>query len=73
MKGWGLNEEVELLNTLKHIDSLGFKFILSNVIEHKGKVNTLLLEWISENNYRITDIGKSGWRYTKNEVLITNY
>lgn len=73
MKGWGLNEEVELLNTLKHIDSLGFKFILSNVIEHKGKVNTLLLEWISENNYRITEIGKSGWRYTKNEVLITNY
>lgn len=73
MKGWGINEEVELLNTLKHIDELGYKFILSNVIIHKDKRHTLLFNWIKENNFRIVEAGVSGWRYAKNEVLILNY
>lgn len=73
MKGWSINEEVELLNILKHIDELGHFFILSNVLEHKGKENTLLKEWIAENNYKVVNIGTSGWRYAKNEVLIMNY
>lgn len=73
MKGWGLNEEVELLNILKMIDNLGYKFILSNVIKHKDKEHTLLIEWIQENNFKIKEAGVSGWRYAKNEVLITNY
>lgn len=73
MKGWGLNEEVELLNILKMIDNMGYKFILSNVIKHKDKEHTLLIDWIHENNFKIRDAGVSGWRYAKNEVLITNY
>ena len=73
MKGWGLNEEVELLNILKRIDDLNYKFILSNVVEHKGKQHTLLIDWLQENNFKMRDVGVSGWRYTKNEVLITNY
>ena len=73
MKGWGLNEEIELLSILKQLDSLGYKFILSNVIKHKDKENTLLTQWIEENGYRIIEAGVSGWRYAKNEVLILNY
>lgn len=73
MKGWSINEEVELLNTLNHINELGYFFILSNVMEHKGKENILLKEWVVENGYRVVDIGTSGWRYAKNEVLILNY
>ncbi len=73
IKGWGLNEEVELLNILKMIDNMGYKFILSNVIKHKDKEHTLLIDWIHENNFKIRDAGVSGWRYAKNEVLITNY
>lgn len=73
MKGWGINEEVELLNTLKMIDDMGYKFILSNVIRHKEKEHTLLINWIQENNFKIRDAGVSGWRYAKNEVLIMNY
>lgn len=73
MKGWGINEEVELLNTLKMIDDMGYKFILSNVIKHKDKEHSLLINWIQENNFKVRDAGVSGWRYAKNEVLITNY
>ncbi|MEY8390289.1 Dam family site-specific DNA-(adenine-N6)-methyltransferase [Lachnospiraceae bacterium] len=73
MKGWGLTEELELLRILKRIDELGFKFILSNVLEHKEKKNELLIEWIAENHYRVIDAGVSGWRYAKNEVLVVNY
>lgn len=73
MKGWGINEEIELLSILKYIDSLGYKFILSNIIKHKDKENTLLLQWIKENGFKIIEAGISGWRYAKNEVLIINY
>lgn len=73
MKGWGINEEIELLSILKQIDTLGYKFILSNVVKHKDKKNTLLLQWIEENGYKIIEAGVSGWRYAKNEVLIINY
>jgi len=73
MKGWSADEEVELLNILSHIDSLGYKFILSNVIHHKDRTNHLLQEWAEEHKYRVVEIGTSGWRYIKNEVLIVNY
>lgn len=73
MKGWSINEELELLNILKHIDDLGYSFMLSNVLQHKDKENTLLKEWIEENGFRVIEIGTSGLRYAKNEVLIVNY
>ncbi len=73
MKGWSADEEVELINTLSYIDSLGYKFILSNVIHHKGRTNHLLQKWAEDHKYRVIEIGTSGWRYAKNEVLIMNY
>lgn len=73
MKGWSADEEVELLNILNMLDSKGYKFMLSNVIHHKERTNHLLLKWVEEHRYRIVDIGTSGWRYAKNEVLILNY
>jgi len=73
MKGWGADEEVELLKTLNYINSIGHKFILSNVMHHTGKTNHLLEKWVEEHGYRIIEIGTSGWRYKKNEILILNY
>lgn len=72
-KGWSINEELELLDILSLIDRKGKKFLLSNVIEHKGKKHELLLNWIATHNYTMIDVGVSGWRYTKHEVLIKNY
>lgn len=73
MKGWSAEEEVELLSVLTHLDEMGYKFMLSNVIYHKDKINNLLLKWIHEHNFKVVEIGTSGWRYTKNEVIIKNY
>ena len=73
MKGWGITEEIEMLTILKHIDKFGYKFMLSNVLEHNGKRNELLEKWIRENHYRVIKAGVSGYRYAKNEVLIVNY
>lgn len=72
-KGWGINEEIELLDILNFLNNKGYKFILSNVIYHKEKTNHLLLNWIQEHNYKVIEIGAKGLRYMKNEVLIKNY
>ena len=72
-KGWGINEELELLNILSMLDSKGYNFILSNVIEHKGKKHDILLNWVKEHKFNVINAGVSGWRYAKNEVLIKNY
>ena len=72
-KGWDAEQEAELLNYLTRLDKAGYKFILSNVIRHKDKINHLLRNWVSEHGYSIIDAGVSGWRYAKNEVIIRNY
>lgn len=72
-KGWTENEEIELLTILKKIDSLGFKFLLSNVVEHHGKKHEILINWVKKNNFKMVDAGISGWRYAKHEVLIKNF
>lgn len=72
-KGWTKVEETQLLDTLLKIDKLGYKFLLSNVVEHNGKKNTILINWIKKNKYKIINAGVSGWRYAKNEVIIKNF
>lgn len=73
MKGWGITQEIELLSILSHLNSMNYKFMLSNVLEHKGKRNELLTQWIEENHFRVIPIGVSGYRYAKNEILVVNY
>jgi len=83
-KGWGINEEKLLLKKLDKLNDRNIRFGLSNVIEHKGKINDFLINWLEKNkNYKINYINKnySNSSYqTKNrdkngsvEVLITNY
>ena len=80
--GWDTNKERALLSYLKELSNNGIKFALSNVIEHKGKTNNLLLQWAIENKFNIIYLDKnySNSNYqskAKNnltaEVLITNY
>ncbi|MDT2782965.1 DNA adenine methylase [Vagococcus fluvialis] len=70
---WTSKDEIKLLNFLDGINKNKQKFLLSNVIEHNGKSNDLLLEWIDKQNYSMEIIGKAGRRYPRTEVLIKNY
>lgn len=74
-------EEIELLNLLDKLNSMGGKFALSNVLYHKGLENTLLINWSKKYNIHYLDKDYSTCNYqlkerdkTKTvEVLVTNY
>ena len=80
--GWNDKKEKELLEFLNSINKQGIKFALSNVTEHRGLKNELLINWAIENQYNIHNINnnynnsnyhkKDKTQITK-EVLITNY
>ena len=65
--------EAELLSFLRRIDKNGQYFMLSNVIEHQGKVNHMLKEWVDTHGYTVVEIGKTGSRYPRTEVLVKNF
>lgn len=68
-EGWTSNHETKLLEYIATLNEQGYKFILSNVIEHKGKVNHILKEWCETNNFNVVEISHS----TRKEVIIYNY
>lgn len=80
--GWTENDEKDLLKYLQTLDVKGIKFALSNVLSNKGKENTLLINWIKENHYKVIHLdysyGNSNYqtkdKQTKaKEVLVINY
>lgn len=70
---WTEDDEIELLDFISDLNKSGYKFLLSNVIEHKGKKNDMLLNWINKNKFIVVDAGKTGKRFPRQEVLIRNY
>ncbi|GAB2765648.1 DNA adenine methylase [Salinimicrobium soli] len=81
--GWSTKEETNLYKILNNLNSRGVRFALSNVLEHKGLENTILMNWLSSNGYYIHHLNKdySNSNYqlkdkkknNSSEVLITNY
>jgi len=81
-RGWTEKDDVKLFQFLTELSERGVKFALSNVIEHKGKTNKTLLNWITENDYCIHRINfnYNNCNYHTNnranvtkEILVTNY
>lgn len=72
-KGWNDNNENELLNYLDNIDKHKQKFLLSNVIHHNGKTNHILEDWLKQRKYTVIDIGASGRKYVRNEIIVKNF
>ncbi|OUO94395.1 Dam family site-specific DNA-(adenine-N6)-methyltransferase [Cloacibacillus sp. An23] len=77
-KDWKLEQESTLYDYLDAANARGIKFALSNVIEHKGKVNELLSAWASK--YKVIDLSMNYSNSSYNtkrgesrEVLIINY
>lgn len=82
-KGWGDNDEYDLLNLLDNLNERNLRFALSNVLCHKGKTNDILIEWVNVRGYNTYHLKKnySASSYqtinrnknASDEVLITNY
>lgn len=70
--GWNDTDEVRLYDFLDDLNAKGTKFMMSNVIEHKEKKNTLLHDWVKANNYRIINY-KGNARKGRKEILVVNY
>lgn len=78
--GWGEQAERELLSKLDEVDKAGVRFGLSNVLESRGKENTILKEWAKRYKVNYLEHTYSNCSYHKKdkeskdvEVLITNY
>ncbi|WP_296898271.1 Dam family site-specific DNA-(adenine-N6)-methyltransferase [uncultured Megamonas sp.] len=81
--GWTEDDEKDLLLLLEKLDRKNIKFALSNVLECKGKENSILKEWINNNNkfktiflnysYANSNYHKKDKESTTKEVLIINY
>lgn len=78
---WSEEYERKLLAYLDDLNAKGYKFALSNVLEHKGKSNDILKEWSKKYKVHYLNKDYKNCNYqTKDksanssvEVLITNY
>lgn len=73
--GWNERLETDLFKFCEELTSRKIKFVLSYVIEHRGRTNYRFVEWIKLNNYKIVEldavVGISG--SMRKEVLVKNY
>ncbi len=77
-KLWSTDDEKALLSILDDLNAHGIKFAISNLIEDKGKKNTLFEQWAKK--YIIHEVSSNYINYHSNvrkenhrEVLVTNY
>ncbi|MCY3067572.1 MULTISPECIES: DNA adenine methylase [Aerococcus] len=77
---WKYSDDEDLFEYLDHLNSIGAKFAMSNLIEHKGKTNSNLKFWASKYkinpinfNYNNSNYQSTARKNKTQEVLITNY
>lgn len=76
-KLWSEEDEISLLQILDELNKKNIKFAISNVINYKGRTNSIFLDW--SHKYNIHDISSNYISYHDNsikdfrEVLVTNY
>lgn len=80
--GWTEKDELDLLNFMDELNARGIRFALSNMLEHKGRKNQLLIDWIGQRNLHMVDIimdySNSNYQVEGKdsgtvEVLVKNY
>ncbi len=80
--GWTERDECDLLRFMDELNDRGIKYVLSNMLEHKGRRNELLTDWIAQRNVEVVniDMDYSNSNYQVDgkdtgttEVLIKNY
>lgn len=78
--GWSSKDDNDLFEYLDKCNENGIKFALSNVAQHKGKINRSLLDWAQKYNIHYLNFNYNNSNYQStaksqitHEVLITNY
>ena len=79
-KGWNIDADLCLFSVLDTLDKRCVKFALSNVIEHKGRKNIPLIQWMGkykvhtiDHNYKNSSYHGKNTDLPTIEVLVTNY
>lgn len=78
---WGLQDELDLLEFLKLLDSKKIRFAFSNVIFHKNKEHHILKDWLQKNprfkvyflDFHYKNCNYQTRRADSKELLVTNY
>ena len=77
-KYWNETEEQRLCSYLDEINKRGIRFGITNLINHKGRVNKTFLEWSKK--YKVYNINSNYISFNDNtikedskEVFVTNY
>ncbi|HEU4551780.1 MAG TPA: DNA adenine methylase, partial [Chitinophaga sp.] len=70
--GWNSETEKRFFDFVDKLNEEGKPFMISYVLEHKGKHNLNLVEWIKKGGYNIIEVDPMLGNNRK-EVLITNY
>ena len=80
--GWTERDEIALLRFMDDLNARGIRFVLSNMLEHKGRKNKLLIDWIEPRNLQVVsinmDYSNSNYQVEGKdsrtvEVLVKNY
>ncbi len=81
--GWNEQNEKNLLNLLDLLSNRNVRFALSNVLESKGRTNTILLEWLNSRpdykmieldyHYRNANYQRRNRNTATREILVVNY
>lgn len=77
--GWNKQDETCLYDILEKLSENNIKWAMSNVINNKGKINNMLIDWLDNHNYntytfdRFTYMACGKGNSEAKEVLITNY
>jgi len=70
--GWDSNTEKRFFNFVDKLNKDGKPFMISYILEHKGKYNFDLEKWIKKEGYKIIEVNPLLGNNRK-EILITNY
>ncbi|MDE1844849.1 MAG: DNA adenine methylase [Thaumarchaeota archaeon] len=72
--GWTKELEKEFLTTVDELDKNKHKFMISYVLQHKGKINKEVKRWIKNKGYSLINLNpKVFGEGNRKEVLIVNY
>ena len=72
--GWTKELEKQFLLTAEKLNKNKNRFMISYVLQHGGKNNREVKQWIKKNNYNLIDLKRNiGYISNRKEILITNY